>query len=243
MYYDIELICFLHFLDFMTIGIPTIERIKNGKRFTYIKESLKDLIKKIPERVKDKILIIIFCADENGESRRRIWEDLNKDFNDLIKNGLIQIIHAPKRFYYDLENVPRTFNNTAIRMKWRGKQSLDYAFLFYYAYGLGRYHLQLEDDVVCEKDFFDKIENDIANTKSKWILFQYYKMGFIGKLIKSEYLSVFADIFRIYYFEMPLDIIYFRPFRYAGLNDQHKMGTRFLFHHIGSFSSSKNFEH
>lgn len=226
----------------MTIGIPTIERLVNGKSISYLEETLKDLIKKIPERVKDKILIIILIADENPESQKRIFVSLSKNFKQSIEDGLLEVIHAPKRFYQNLENLPTTMNNTDTRMRWRAKQSLDYSFLLYYAYGLGQYHLQLEDDITCEENFFEKIEHDIKSTKSEWIIYQYYKMGFIGKLIKSEYLPIFASIFRIYYFEMPLDLIYFRPFWFAGLNTWHKITNNYIFHHIGKQSSSKNHE-
>ena len=226
----------------MTIGISTIERIQKGKRFTYLIQTLKELIRKIPERARDKILIIIFCADEDVESRNRISDSVKKNFKEFIENGLIHIIQAPKTFYYDLENIPRTLKDSAIRMKWRGKQSLDYAFLFYYASGLGKYHLQLEDDIGCDDDFFHKIEDDILNRTSEWIILRYYRMGFIGILIKTEFIRMIADIFRMYYFEMPLDWIYIRPFLFAGLADREKLGSRLVFHHKGEFSSSKNFE-
>ena len=226
----------------MTIGIPTIERVQNGNRFSYLASTLNDLIKKIPDRVKDKILIVILCADEDEESRRRVSENIKKHFYEFIERGMIQVIRVPKRFYYDFENLPITFNDTAVRVKWRSKQSLDYAFLFYFSYGLGKYHLQLEDDLAFDDNFFDCIENDISNEKSKWIILYYYKMGFIGKLIKSEYLRLIADVLRMYFFEMPLDILYIRPFRYARFDDQVRRGSRFVFHHIGEFSSSKNAE-
>ena len=229
-------------IDFMTIGIPTIERVRNGNRFSYLIPTVNDLIKKIPDRVKDKILIIILCADEDEESRRRVSDNIKKHFYKFIKSGMIQVIRVPKRFYFDFENLPITFNDTTVRVKWRSKQSLDYAFLFYFSYGLGKYHLQLEDDIAFDEDFFDCIEDDISNRRSKWIILHYYRMGFIGQLINSKYLRLLADMFRMYFFEMPIDLLYFRPFQFAHLYDRIRFGSRFVFHHKGEFSSSKNDE-
>eukprot|EP00795_Rhopilema_esculentum_P004123 gene4123-20305_t len=226
--------------NFMTIGISTIERKKDGKRYSYLSRTLNSLISKMPTAAKMEVVIVILCANRDSDANQRTYKELQNTFHELIVKGFLQVIVAPERFYRSLENLPKTFNDSSLRMKWRSKQSLDYAFLLYYCHGLGEYHLQIEDDVDIEAGYYEKLKSDIVTTKVPWAIYQYYKMGFIGKLFKSQYLQLIANIFRIYYFEMPLDLLYIQPFILSNLKNRQKIASKFLFHHIGKQSSSQN---
>ena len=45
------------------------------------------------------------------------------------------------------------------RIKWRSKQSLDFAFLMMYAKDRGTYYVQLEDDVITKKGFVSTMKS------------------------------------------------------------------------------------
>ena len=225
----------------MVIAIPTIERKKGGKKYFYLEQTLKNLLTRLSREAKRETVIVLLLADTDPEKRGNIKARLEKSFIVELYSGLIQIIYAPERFYSSVTNLPVTFNNTPARMKWRAKQSLDYAFLFYYCDGVSKYYLQLEDDVTMEDGFYEHIKRDLIEfDKKDWILLHYYKMGFIGKLIDSRYLQMFANMFRIFYFEMPLDWIYYRALIFIGADHRATAGSKFLFYHIGNHSSSDN---
>ena len=225
----------------MVIAIPTIERKKGGKKYFYLEKTLKSLLTRLSREAKRETVIVILLADTDPEKRENVKARLEKSFLVELYSGLLQIIYAPERFYSSVTNLPITFNNTPARMKWRAKQSLDYAFLFYYCNGASKYYLQLEDDITIEDGFYEHIKGDLIEfNKDDWILLHYYKMGFIGKLIDSRYLQMFADMFRIYYYEMPLDWIYYRALFFIGADHRAFAGSKFLFHHIGNYSSSNN---
>lgn len=225
----------------MVIAIPTIERKKGGKKYFYLEQTLKSLLSRLSSEAKKETVIVILCADTDPEKRERVKERIEKSFLVELYSGLIQLIYAPERFYSSVTNLPITFNNTPARMKWRAKQSLDYAFLFYYCDGVSKYYLQLEDDVTIEDGFYEHIKRDLKGfDKRNFILLHYYKLGFIGKLIDSRYMQMFADMFRIYYFEMPLDWTYYRAVFFIGAEHRALAGSKFLFHHIGNYSSSDN---
>ena len=188
---------------------------------------------------------MILCADEKEENRLWIKENLEKDFPDQVKDGLLQMIHIPERYYLNIENLPRTFNDTQHRVKWRSKQSLDYAFLFYYAYGLSPLYLGLEDDVESKEKFYDVIKSDTRDCEGSfgegcWIIKRYNEGGFIGKLMKGTYLKLFANYLRIFYSEMPLDWLYEDWLLMIDLRDREWAGSQALFTHIGEQSSSTN---
>ena len=151
----------------------------------------------------------------------------------------MHIIIAPDRYYHPLTGLPRNYNDSAERVKWRGKQAMDYAIMFYYVHGLTQYYLQLEDDVVPVDDFYKLLKDDINKREkqnSLWIIRKYYHMGFIGKLLKSEYLPYVAEFLRTFYFEAPCDWLHQWFLNNVGIKEE---TGPILFRHIGVQSSSK----
>ena len=226
---------------FLSIGIPTIERNNNGKKVDYLNTTLSILISKLSPAERRQVLIVIFCADQDPKKQQVTIANLQQNFQKHIQTGLIQILLAPKRFYSRIDNLPRNFNDTELRVKWRSKQSLDIAFMFYYMHGLSEFYLHLEDDVKTEDDFFETIRHDSKEKfKTEWVMIMYFKMGFIGKLIKSDILSPMADFLRNFYYEMPPDWLYSIFVKLLEKNGVELIGSRTLFHHLGVQSSSGN---
>ena len=53
-----------------------------------------------------------------------------------------------------------------------------------------QYYIQLEDDVIAKSGFVDFIMEKINAQVDDWFLLEFSKLGFIGKLFKSESLNV-----------------------------------------------------
>eukprot|EP00794_Sanderia_malayensis_P007642 gene7642-8483_t len=230
---------------FLTIGIPTIERSYRGKKEFYLTRTLKSLLENLSEDAKKEVKIVIFCGDEEADMRKSILEKIEMEFSSYLNHGLIDIIYAPARYYKKLDNLPLNYNNTPTRVRWRSKQALDYAFMLYYSSGQSRFYMHLEDDIESKAGFY-KVIKDEANKRStgkdNWIIRGYYRMGFIGKLIPTEYTRLLADLYRIYYYQMPLDWLHHNFIGVVNGGGKESMSNNYLFRHIGKQSSSKNKE-
>ena len=53
-----------------------------------------------------------------------------------------------------------------------------------------KYYIQLEDDVTANNGFLDFIMAKINAQVNDWFLLEFSKLGFIGKLFKSQSLNV-----------------------------------------------------
>ena len=227
----------------MTIGISTIKRKTKGSPASYLERSLNTHLKSLTDTQKEEIVIVILLADWKKEKRDSIQERLMETFDMYIKNNTIKLIYAPKRFYNSLLGLPQTFEDTKKRVRWRSKQALDYAFLAYYCSGLGKYYLHIEDDLESLPGFYKFIKNDLSSQavmNYQWSIRHYGHMGFIGMLIKDEFLHGLADFWRLNYFEMPLDWSYKYFLRLLNRSGQEKNSIIMPFRHIGRQSSSLN---
>ena len=52
------------------------------------------------------------------------------------------------------------------------------------------FYLQLEDDIVAKSGFLSFIKTKVLNEASDWFLMEFSNLGFIGKLFRSESLTV-----------------------------------------------------
>ena len=88
----------------------------------------------------------------------------------------MEVISPPPQSYPDLTKLEETLGNPSKnehfhaslwsysgdsidRVRWRAKQSLDFAFLMTYAKDRGKYYVQLEDDVITKNGFVSTMKN------------------------------------------------------------------------------------
>lgn len=135
--------------------------------------------------------------------------------------------------------IKRNYNDPVDRVSFRSKQNLDYSFLIHYCAGLGRYYLQLEDDVYSATNFLTTIKRQIeaqeANRKT-WAMLEFSALGYIGKLYKSTDLPLLARFLFLFYQEMPCDWL-MSHFRELLTQKQPILMKPSLFQHMGTFSS------
>jgi alpha-1,3-mannosylglycoprotein beta-1,4-N-acetylglucosaminyltransferase A/B len=128
-----------------------------------------------------------------------------------VDSGLFDIIVPPSEFYPDFSKLSpdRVFNDSAIRVKWRTKQNYDFSYLMMYAQRRAKYYLQLEDDVVSKANFVSTIRSFIEKQpKRDWMVIEFSKLGFIGKVFKCEDLPLFVNFFLLFAHDKPIDWLY-----------------------------------
>ena len=244
------------------MGIPTVYRLYKEKTAFYLDQTMHSLLTSLTDNERSLVQFVLMLSDVDKERRALQFEKITHLFNEQIQNGLITVIAIPHRYYFQIHNLPRTLGDSQKRMYWRSKQSLDYCFLWEYAQATCDYYLQIEDDVIAEKDYLNHILKDItlfnskpmsskglhkteASTKSdekknlaldkKWVVAEYYPMGFIGRLIPSQFLPMLSTCIKAVYNEYPIDLMYQR---FAFFIGKETIARKSLFTHIGKQSSS-----
>ena len=75
------------------------------------------------------------------------------------------------------------------------KNFSDYAFLWMWCNLKSSYYLQLEDDIVAKPGYLQFIKNKVLHDVGDWFVMEFSNLGFIGKLFRTESLSVQYNIF------------------------------------------------
>ena len=208
---------------------------------TYLSQTLSSLIQNTNEDERKTVTVVVFLADLRAEYNAETAESLQKEYSEHIDSGFVRLLRVKKEYYPPLENLKRNFNDKPERVRWRAKQVADFALMFMYSQNLSDYYVQIEDDVICSRnfvsairDYIDMMERNLE--KEHWAMLEFSELGFIGKLFRSDDLSRLARFMLMFYEEQPVDWLmsYFRM----------SMGQRnvfmrkpTLFQHIGLKSS------
>ena len=106
----------------------------------------------------------------------------------------MQIMQAHRDAYPPLQGLKRNYNDAEIRVKWRSKQVVDFAFMFYYGRNLSDYYIQIEDDVICAPNFVRHIKDFIQAQKKNWVNLEFSSLGFIGKSFPPRFPSTLMSV-------------------------------------------------
>lgn len=222
-------------IAFLVVGVPSVKRDKAN----YLVQTLQELVNGLDESEKEEVLILVFATDFDPTSVLSIVEDVSRKFSNELDSGLIRVIKAPHSFYPKLNKLPQLYGDTPERVRWRSKQCLDYAFLFRYAKDLGRYYLQIEDDVSSSNGYLKKIKDFIKkHEERKWSILEFGARGFIGMMYRSSDLQRLSLFVKLYYWVSPIDLLFrqFNEFHLNG-NPQWPRLRPPIFRHVGAFSS------
>ena len=88
---------------------------------------------------------------------------------------------------------------------------LDYLFLWSVSVDSAKYFLQLEDDILANRNFLTFIDTEVKKTEKinkKWISIEFCSLGFIGKLFKKQSLESLLTYSRLFFKDKPIDWIY-----------------------------------
>lgn len=221
--------------NFLTVGISTVQR----KKGQYLRDTLASVFSQSSDEERSQMVVVVLVADFDPSFRRSITEEVQKSFPKELSTGQLLLMHVPQEHYPPLTGLKRNYNDAADRVTFRSKQNIDYAFLMHYSAALGRYYLQLEDDVSCAKHFVSKIRSHVTEQENKkilWSCLEFSSLGYIGKLYKSHNLPLLARFLFLFYQEMPCDWLMSR-FRDLLAQKEPIVFRPSLFQHMGTFSS------
>lgn len=220
------------------MGIPSVKRPNDA---LYLLDTMQSIIDNTDDKDKARLTVVIYLADFNitwnTEMARRIYTN----FSVYVNEGLLHIIIAPMSIYPEFKYPPpigSVIKDSEMRTKWRSKQNVDYAFIILYSKNISEYYLQLEDDLVCAKNFVSDIETFVRKTKRFWICLEFSKLGFIGKLFRSIHLEKLAHTLLAYYDTQPCDILIGNVYTILGQKEPIHYSPS-LFQHRGKWSSLK----
>lgn len=185
------------------------------------------------------MVVVVLLADFDVRWRVYTVKEIKAVFSSELEQGQLVVLHVPEEFYPPLTGLKRNFNDAPERVSFRSKQNVDYSFLIHYTAGLGKYYLQLEDDVSSAKNFLSTIKqrvNEQNAKKTTWVMLEFSVLGYIGKLYKSAHLPLLARFLFLFYQEMPCDWL-MTHFRMVMTQKETILFKPSLFQHMGSFSS------
>ncbi|XP_057692936.1 alpha-1,3-mannosyl-glycoprotein 4-beta-N-acetylglucosaminyltransferase C-like isoform X2 [Corythoichthys intestinalis] len=223
---------------YLTIGLSSVKR----KRGNYLLETLKSIFDQSSYDELTEILVVVHLADFDPLWCENLLQEISRKFSHHIIAGRLLVIQAPEEYYPSLDGLKRNYNDPEDRVRFRSKQNVDYAFLLNFCTNLSDFYMMLEDDVRCSRNFLTALKKVIASREgSYWVMLEFSKLGYIGKLYHTRDLQRLAHFLLMFYQEMPCDwlLIHFR-----GLLAQ-KDVIRFkpsLFQHMGYYSSYKGVE-
>lgn len=222
----------LHISEVLTLGLCSIRR----KRENYLLETLKSIFTRSTEDELRKMVVVVHLADVDQVWNSQMAESIAKHFAPQLLLGRLIVIHAPSEYYPPLKGLKRNFNDAEDRVQFRSKQNVDYAYLMNFSANLSTYYLMIEDDIVCSKSFFTAIMKAVASQRGSWVMLEFSKLGYIGKLYHTSDLPLLAQFLMLFYQEMPCDWLLGYFHRLLAQKDVIRIKPS-LFQHVGLYSS------
>ncbi|XP_067940740.1 alpha-1,3-mannosyl-glycoprotein 4-beta-N-acetylglucosaminyltransferase A-like [Watersipora subatra] len=231
---------FKHNAD-MVLAVPHVHREKED----YLISTLTSLFTQMSKDERSKTVIVVMVAEPFNESiYDEIVAEVSEKFSSQIKEGDLEVILPPAKWYPDLDHLPEKWGDDATRAKWRTKQNLDYAFMMLYCSHIGELYVQLEDDITAKPQYIAQMKK-YASSQDRWELLEFSQLGFIGKMFRTETLPKFVTFVLMFYKHKPVDWLldnYFWVQECHGKSctDLSKVRKRFrpsLFQHDGYYSS------
>ncbi|XP_064116765.1 alpha-1,6-mannosyl-glycoprotein 4-beta-N-acetylglucosaminyltransferase-like isoform X2 [Macrobrachium nipponense] len=228
---------------FLTIGISSVWREEN-----YLAVTIDSLLKETSLEERRDIFVFILLADADPRVRMLRASDLNQRYRKEVESGLLRVLQPPIELYVNLDSIARrTYNDSVDRVKWRVKQVLDFAFLFWYTWIVNpsSYYLVLEDDVLSATHFVSSIKDFVqVHENHKWMSLELSGFIIIGQLLRCQDLNSLATFLLLFHREHPVDFLFkywvslMAPERPPdGLPSRRIPG---LFQHIGIHSTLAN---
>eukprot|EP00397_Hematodinium_sp_SG-2012_P018500 GEMP01018956.1.p1 GENE.GEMP01018956.1~~GEMP01018956.1.p1 ORF type:complete len:410 (+),score=95.16 GEMP01018956.1:122-1351(+) len=208
--------------DFI-VGIPSVMR----KKKTYLIDTL-DLIFNgsilNPEEL-TRIAVVVHLGDPEMSIVTHAANGLRERYQPHVASSRLHVIHALPEMYPPLDICPPdcTFNDEPLRVRWRTKQNIDYAWLMDFASALGsasgaRFYMQLEDDIDFQPNWvtkattfiqekFDPVTYRSKKENAPWSMIDFGELGFIGKAFQMRTLPRLSGHLRLYYDLMPCDLL------------------------------------
>ncbi|KAG5839842.1 hypothetical protein ANANG_G00209340 [Anguilla anguilla] len=220
------------FRKYISIGISSVRR----KKENYLLGTLRSVFRQSRESDVEDMVLVVYLADWDPAAREQTAREVSDRFRGQLAARRLLLIASPRAAYPTLEGLKRNYGDSEDRVRYRSKQNVDYAFLSNFCAGLARYHLVLEDDVRCARNFLLSIRRKVEASTRPWTTMAFSKLGYIGKLYHGSDLPALARFLLLFYGEMPCDWLLDHFFRSKAQGELLRVRPS-LFQHVGSFSS------
>ncbi|XP_029975476.1 alpha-1,3-mannosyl-glycoprotein 4-beta-N-acetylglucosaminyltransferase C [Salarias fasciatus] len=220
---------------YLAIGLSSVKR----KKGSYLASTLRSIFSQSSAEERASMVAVVLLADFDVRWRVETVKELKTEFQSELEEGQLIVVHVSEEWYPAVTGLKRNYNDPPDRVTFRSKQNLDYSFLIHYSSGLGRYYLQLEDDISCAKNFFTTIKKRVEEQEAKkttWATLEFSALGYIGKLYKSVHLPLLSRFLFLFYQEMPCDWL-LTHFREVMTQREQLLFKPSLFQHMGIYSS------
>lgn len=220
---------------YLSVGISSVNR----QRGSYLVPTLQSLFSQSSPEERSSMVVVLLLADFDVSWRVDTVREIQTQFQSELEQGQLLVLHVTQDSYPPLTGLKRNYNDAPERVSFRSKQNLDYAFLMHFSAALGRFYLQLEDDVSSSRNFLSAIRRHVEEQEGKggtWATLEFSNLGFIGKLYKSAQLPLLARFLFLFYQEMPCDWL-MTHFRTLLTQKGQILFKPSLFQHMGTFSS------
>ncbi|XP_060875700.1 alpha-1,3-mannosyl-glycoprotein 4-beta-N-acetylglucosaminyltransferase B-like isoform X1 [Metopolophium dirhodum] len=188
----------------MVYGIPTVRRQNKN----YLIQTLINIVKNMNQNEKEDSLIVVMIGEIDREYTQQVTTEIKNQLPEAVNSGLVDIIAPTPEYYPDFGKLRLTLGDSKIRVSWRSKQNLDYAFLMMYCQPKGSFYVQIEDDVITKPQFHTIMKNTalqrIANGQ-EWFILDFGELGFIGKMFRCSDLSWLIQYLIMFYNDQPVD--------------------------------------
>ncbi|CAJ0590726.1 unnamed protein product [Cylicocyclus nassatus] len=189
----------------LVFAIPVVSR-------HYILETMQSLFSSFCPCLREQVLfVMMFANPTDTEWLQNTAVDILSYFSKEIQDGLLEAFIIPPLWHQLLlpDSFNSTFRDSNERMLWRTKQNLDYFYLMNYASRKADYYMQLEDDILATAKYSKTIMNYI-NLKEggSWFSMLFSRLGFIGKLFRSDDVKYITNAIAAYYKIKPVDWIF-----------------------------------
>ncbi|CAN8006208.1 unnamed protein product, partial [Ixodes hexagonus] len=193
----------------MVLGIPTVKREVQS----YLMGTLHNLIANMNPNERETSLIVVLIAETDLEYVTKQAAEIQEELREHTESGLLEIVAPPASYYPDMDRLRETLGDPLQRVKWRAKQTLDFAYIMMYAQSRGTFYVQLEDDILSKPGYISKMRESAykqVSLKRHWLILDFCQLGFIGKrfickMFKCVDLSKFVAFFLIFYNDKPVD--------------------------------------
>lgn len=218
---------------YLTIGLSSVKR----KKGSYLMDTLTSIFEQSSDQELQEAVVIVHLADFDVPWCENQAQEISSKFAHQVAASRLLVVHTPEEYYPPLDGLKRNYNDPEDRVRYRSKQNVDYAYLLNFCANLSRYYIMLEDDVRCSRNFLTALKKAITSREgSYWVMLEFSKLGYIGKLYHSGDLPRLAHFLLMFYQEMPCDwlMTHFRDLLVQRDVIQFKPS---LFQHMGSYTS------
>lgn len=146
----------------MVLGIPTVKREVQS----YLMGTLKNLIANMNPQERASTIIVVLIAETDMTFVQKQADEIKEELKEHIESGLLEIVAPPDSFYPDMNKLPETLGDNLQRVKWRTKQTLDFAYLMMYAQSRGTFYVQVSGTMNAQLQSFQEFERLIGTGSS-----------------------------------------------------------------------------